>query len=332
MKIFISSIYLAAVILSSLARVPELDTEWALYKQEYRKQYSTADEETERRDIWEANLDYINQHNEEFQRGEHSYTLGLNEFADLSHEEFLRLYGGGIKARDSLSSDPDTDVAVDTSGLPSEVDWKKEGWVGPVGNQFACGSCWAFTATGALEGQVRNKTGKLIVLSVQQLMDCSEKWGNHGCEGGLMDSAFKYIHDVGGIESNASYPYKPAEEKCKFNKSAVVAKVKGYKDLPKSEKSLMVAVATVGPISAALDASHSSFQLYKSGVYDEPNCSSGQVDHSLVVVGYGSIDGKKYWIAKNSWGTSWGDKGYIFLSKDKNNQCGIANTLSYPIL
>lgn len=89
------------------------------------------------------------------------------------------------------------------------------------------------------------------------------------------------------------------EEKCKFNKSAVVAKVKGYKDLPKSEESLMVAVATVGPISAALDASHSSFQLYKSGVYDEPNCSSGQVDHSLVVVGYGLIDGKKYWIAKN---------------------------------
>ncbi|XP_022306662.2 procathepsin L-like isoform X1 [Crassostrea virginica] len=333
MKLFISGALLLVFTTSCSAFVPELDVEWALYKQEYRKQYSTATEETERREVWEANLDYINQHNEEFSRGEHSYDLGLNEFADLSHEEFLKLYVGGFKSRDTSSPHQDTIVAEDTSGLPSQIDWREKGWVGPVGNQYQCGSCWAFTATGALEGQVKNKTGKLIVLSVQQLMDCSEKWGNHGCEGGLMDASFKYIKDVGGIESNATYPYTyKQEEGCKFNKSAVVATVKGYKDLPKSEKALMVAVATVGPISAALDASHASFQLYKSGVYDEPQCGSTQVNHSLVIVGYGILDGKKYWIAKNSWGTSWGDKGYILLSKDKNNQCGIANTLSYPIV
>ncbi|XP_062613288.1 procathepsin L-like [Saccostrea cucullata] len=330
MRPFLFGILLTSMSIPCFARISDLDIEWETYRQQYRKWYVSETEETKRQ-IWKENLDFINQHNEKFDKGEKSYFMGLNSFSDLSHKEFLQQFAGGF------ISTSDTDItftsgpSIDTSGLPSEVDWRKEGWVGPVGNQFACGSCWAFTATGALEGQVKNKTGKLIVLSVQQLMDCSEKWGNHGCEGGMMDSAFKYVKEVGGIESDATYPYTPKEESCKFNKTAVVATVKGYKDVPKSEQSLMVAVAIVGPISAALDATQRSFQLYKGGVYDEPNCKS-QVDHSLVIVGYGVLDGKKYWIAKNSWGTSWGNKGYILLSKDKNNQCGIANSLSYPIM
>ncbi|XP_061165780.1 procathepsin L-like [Saccostrea echinata] len=334
MRFYVFGLLLVSLLIPCFAAISELDTEWKIYKQEYRKWYISDTEETKRREIWEENLDYINQHNVKFDKGEQSYFMGLNEFSDLSHEEFLQQFVGGFRLPDLSNPDDiplSSGLSEGTSGLPSEIDWRKEGWVGPVGNQFACGSCWAFTATGALEGQVKNKTGKLIVLSVQQLMDCSEKWGNHGCEGGMMDLSFKYVKDVGGIESDASYPYTPREETCKFNKSAVVATVKGYIDLPKSEQKLMVAVATVGPISAAIDATQRSFQLYKGGVYDEPNCKS-QVDHSLVIVGYGVLDGKKYWIAKNSWGTSWGNKGYVLLSKDKNNQCGVANSCSYPIM
>ncbi|XP_048749301.1 procathepsin L-like [Ostrea edulis] len=332
MKWCIFGILVSSLMIICFGAVPELDTDWNLYKQEYRKQYLSETEESTRREIWEENLDYINQHNEKFNKGDKSYLMGLNEFSDLSHEEFVQKIAGGFTPREEnvsyLKSQPASNLWEDTSGLPSELDWREKGWVGPVGNQFSCGSCWAFTATGALEGQVKNKTGKLIVLSVQQLMDCSGKWGNHGCEGGLMDSAFKYVKDVGGIESSETYPYSPQEETCKFNKSAIVAKVTGYKDLPKSEKALMAAVATIGPVSAAIDATQRSFQLYKSGVYDEPHCKE-QVDHSLVIVGYGALDDKKYWIAKNSWGTSWGDKGYVLLSKDKHNQCGVANTCSY---
>lgn len=202
-------------------------------------------------------------------------------------------------------------------------------------DQGQCGSCWAFTATGALEAQHFIKTGQLVRLSAQNLMDCSSSFGNAGCNGGYMDYAFEYIKSNNGIDTEASYPYEAAEGKCRFSRANVGATDTGYVDLPKNnETTLQIAIANVGPISVAVDASQSSFQFYSSGVYDEPHCSTTNIDHSFVLVGYDTFNNgtvkKEYYIAKNSWGDTWGDHGYIWMSRNKHNQCGIAAIPSYP--
>jgi len=175
----------------------------------------------------------------------------------------------------------------------------------------------------------------LVSLSEQQLVDCSGSFGNLGCDGGLMDSAFQYIKSNGGIDTEASYPYTARDGDCKFKKADIGATCTGYVDIQSgSEADLETAVANQGPISVAIDASNWSFQMYKSGVYNEPSCSSVNLDHGVLAVGYNATDSSdksvKYWIVKNSWGTTWGNKGYIWMSKDKNNQCGIATASSYP--
>ena len=198
--------------------------------------------------------------------------------------------------------------------------------------QGSCGACWAFSAVGALEGQLKLKTGKLISLSAQNLVDCSneEKYGNKGCGGGYMTEAFQYIIDNGGIEADASYPYKATDEKCHYNSKNRAATCSRYIQLPfGDEDALKEAVATKGPVSVGIDASHSSFFFYKSGVYDDPSCT-GNVNHGVLVVGYGTLDGKDYWLVKNSWGLNFGDQGYIRMARNNKNHCGIASYCSYP--
>jgi cathepsin L len=311
----------------------ELGDAWTLFKRVHEKQYNSVAEEGNRRTIWEANVAKIRQHNLEADLGLHTYTLGMNRFGDLTTEEFKQQMNGFKVSAQKTDFDRHTFVAPSHVAIPTAVDWRKEGYVTPIKDQGQCGSCWAFSATGSLEGQTFAKTKKLISLSEQNLVDCSGKFGNMGCNGGLMDSAFQYIKANEGIDTEPSYPYEARDGKCRFKKADVGATDTGFMDIKhQNETDLQAAIATVGPISVAIDASHGSFQLYKSGIYNEPACSATQLDHGVLAVGYDSTNGQDYYIVKNSWGTSWGSEGYIWMSRNKMNQCGIATMASYPLV
>ncbi|KAK7485062.1 hypothetical protein BaRGS_00023701 [Batillaria attramentaria] len=296
-----------------------LDSEWEQYKSQYNRRYTGLDEAV-RKAVFAGNLAYIQRHNAEADTGLHTFWLGIGPFTDMYNASAT--YSGEVYV-----------PTIPDGREPAKVDWRKKGYVTPVKNQGQCGSCWAFSTTGSLEGQHFKKTQKLVSLSEQNLVDCSKKEGNLGCMGGLMDQAFKYIKKNGGIDTEASYPYRAHNEKCSFKKQDVGATLKSWKDIEKgNEKALEKAVAEIGPISVAIDAGHESFQHYKKGVYNEPKCSSKKLDHGVLAVGYGVEEQKDYWIVKNSWGPEWGEKGYILMSRNKNNQCGIATQASYPIV
>lgn len=302
---------------------------WIVFKEEHGKSYSDDREESLRKEIFTQLLKTINLHNYLYAKGLKTYTLGVNRYSDLSHEEFIKQMNGWKRQNRTLTGSAylSPNIKID---LPDTVDWRQKGYVTPVKDQGSCGSCWAFSTTGSLEGQNFRKTGKLTSLSEQNLVDCSRKYGNEGCNGGLMDNAFKYIKDNKGIDTEDSYPYEAQDGKCRYNPDTRGASDTGFVDVPPGdEDKLKEAVATVGPVSVAIDASHPSFQSYRSGVYNEQACTD-QLDHGVLAVGYGTLDGQDYWLVKNSWSTSWGDQGYILMSRNKNNQCGIASAASYP--
>ncbi|PAA90146.1 hypothetical protein BOX15_Mlig031636g2, partial [Macrostomum lignano] len=323
--------------LAGLKLYRKVGDQWEAFKAAFKRVYSDAKEELERLEIFAANIALINKHNEAADLGKKSYRLGVNQFADLNNSEFRRIFNGfaGIKSRNRVRGAITylSPATADALKLPETVDWREKGAVTPVKDQGQCGSCWSFSATGALEGQHFRRTGQLVSLSEQQLVDCSASFGNAGCNGGLMDDAFQYARQY-GLETEASYPYVAEQEPvCRFNTSLVVANCTGFVDVPPgSEAKLQEAVANFGPVSVAIDASHHSFQLYRSGVYDEPACSPSNLDHGVLLVGYGTdrASRAKYWLVKNSWNSHWGEAGYVRIARDKGNMCGVASSASYP--
>ena len=303
-----------------------VEEEWKTFKAVHGKVYSGGPvEEKDRMTIYMKNKAMIARHNRYAHMGHHNYTLKMNRFGDLRHSEFVDIMNG-FRRDPRTSNSGATFIMPEEYKAPNEVDWRRKGAVTEVKDQGQCGSCWAFSATGSLEGQHFRKTGELVSLSEQNLVDCNDM--GMGCDGGNVDLAFKYIRDNHGLDTESSYPYHAHNEICHFKSSAVGATDKGFMDLPKGdEEALAVAVAAHGPISVAIDASHESFQFYHDGIYDEPNCSPENLDHAVLVIGYGP----GYWMVKNSWGNQWGEDGYIKMKRG-GNQCGIASVASYPLV
>ncbi|XP_056154940.1 cathepsin S-like [Lampris incognitus] len=307
-----------------------LDRHWELWKKMHNKVYSQQIEELGRRRIWEQNLDMINVHNLETTLGMHSYELAMNHLGDLTIEEITHILTGTRVPAD-LERGPSTFVRLNQT-LPPSVDWRKKGLVTEVKMQGSCGSCWAFSAVGALEGQLKRTTGTLLSLSPQNLVDCSNKYGNHGCNGGFMANAFKYVIINQGIDSEAAYPYMGRGGRCKYNAKNRAANCSSYVFLPEGDEDVLKeALALVGPISVAIDASQPKFVFYRHGVYRDHACTK-DVNHGVLAVGYGTENGRDYWLVKNSWGIHYGDGGYIKMARNKRNQCGIALFPCFPIM
>ncbi|XP_065880478.1 cysteine protease XCP2-like isoform X2 [Euphorbia lathyris] len=285
----------------------------------FGKVYDSIEEKLQRFDIFKDNLFHIDETNKKVGQ---NYWLGLNEFADLSHDEFKKMYLG-LKVEEPRRRDCNSEEFsykdVDVHQIPKSVDWRKKG------------SCWAFSTVAAVEGINQIVTGNLTSLSEQELIDCDTTY-NNGCNGGLMDYAFTYIVASGGLYKEQDYPYIMEEGTCEMTKGeSDIVTISGYHDVPRnSEESLLKALANQ-PLSVAIDASGRDFQFYSGGVFDG-HCGTG-LDHGVAAVGYGSVKGLDYIIVKNSWGSKWGEKGFIRMKRKIGKPegiCGIYKMASYP--
>jgi C1A family cysteine protease len=258
-----------------------------------------------------------------------SWKSGLNQFADMTVEEFKIKFTGlrpEAKKVRQVSATP-----VEKRKAPSSVDWRAKGAVTPIKNQGQCGSCWAFSTTGSLEGLNFIKHGALLSFSEQQLVDCSGSYGNNGCNGGLMDSGFRYVKDH-GVELESRYPYTARDGACNYVKSDIRFQNTGFTDVPRDNEAALATAVAQQPVSVAVDAP--PFMYYTGGIFNDRNCGNS-LDHGVLAVGYGSESGQDYWIVKNSWGASWGEKGYIRMARNVQaayGMCGIAQMASYPTL
>ena len=258
-----------------------------------------------------------------------SFSLALNQFADLSSEEFAKTYLGLNKQSNLLNARVKNYKSLTHIEAPNQVDWVSKGMVSPVQNQGACGSCWAFSATAALESHHAINDGKLQKFSEQALVDCSTSYGNMGCNGGLMDAAFQYAADK-GMALESQYPYQGQDGQCQANNgSKTLEKVnKDYADVPRSNQDLVNAISQQ-PVSVAVAAN--ALMLYDGGIFDDWSCGTG-LNHGIVAVGYGEEAGKKFYKVRNSWGEGWGEQGYVRFERKNSGtgMCGITLMASYP--
>jgi len=264
-----------------------------------------------------------------------SYTLAVNEWSDLSWDEFK---AQNLMAPQHCSATGQRGNYVSEGVPPMDdpaIDWRTKGVVTPVKNQGGCGSCWCFGTSGSLESMWAISTGTLLSLAEQQLVDCAGAFGNQGCNGGLPSQAFEYIKSAGGMMLGKDYPYTARDGRCRFDASKAVAKVTGEVNITQgSETELFDAITNKGPVAIAFQVA-GDFQSYHSGVYDSTRCRSGPMDvnHAVLAVGYGTDtkSTKPYWIVKNSWGTNFGMQGYFLMVRNKN-MCGVATCASYPLV
>ena len=294
------------------------------YLNKYNKHYNES-EYWRRYHIYDRNLDYIEERN----RNLTSYKLGINNFTDMTRQEFNDIY---LNLRINVNNSIISNYNITNSSNPPSVDWRANGLVTDVKDQGQCGSCWAFSAVAAIEGQHALRTGNLTSLSEQNLVDCATNYSCDGCEGGWPDKAMHYVIDNHGIDTESSYNYMGVDENCEYNRNNSGANISRVVEINYGDmKSLYNAIGNIGPISVAIDAEY-DFQLYKSGIFTSTSCSKTMLDHAVTAVGYGVIENKSFIMIKNSWGTDWGMDGYIYFSTDIDNMCGIATNASYPLV
>jgi len=316
------------------------NVEWSrftTFQSRFEKKYEDIKELTHRFNIFNENVKDIEFHNKDTTQ---NYTKGINQFTDLTPDEF-KLY---VRNSGLLSTSTSTSLmfglkcdeyksSVDFSTLPDKVDLREQYMVTPVKDQGQCGSCWSFSATGAMESAHKKSTQNLVSLSEQELVDCSKRYMNLGCSGGDMSHAFFYVID-NGLCSESDYPYTAKDGTCQSSTCNSQIKLKGCYNVPANNQQLLKDAVMTNAVSIAIEADTAVFQSYKSGVITSKLCGT-TLDHGVLIVGYGVEDGIKYWLVKNSWGPSWGDNGYIKLERsDLTNDpgvCGVSMQPTFPI-
>jgi len=321
--------------LESIDTLP-LFNQWS---QVFERDYATMEEAADRYLVWLDNLYTIADYNSQ----DLPFKLRLNQFGDMTGDEFRRYVHGDLgSCLGPIKQDKPFVIGGDTGALPpmpvqapASVDWTTKGVVTPVKNQGQCGSCWAFSTTGSLECNYAIQKGTLNSLSEQQLVDCAPFTdGCLGCNGGQMDGAFKYVEKNGGLCSESEYKYTARGGTCQASSCGTKYNANsGYQDVTADSETSLEAAVAQGCVSVAIEADQTAFQHYSSGVLTG-TCGTN-LDHGVLVVGYGTSGSNQYWKVKNSWGSSWGMEGYVDICRDcgkngKNGECGILMQPSYP--
>jgi hypothetical protein len=306
--------------------------------QKFQRRYESNEERSYRKAVFLKNHNYITSWNLD---PTSTFKLKMNHFGDMEREEFSKIMLPKVKRPESGNGATAIHPPpLHPGALPQQIDWRMDGAVTMVKDQGACGSCWTFGSTGSLEGHWKLKTGQLVSLSEQQIVDCCwMNWGSDGestfgCNGGYAAPAFQWIQNNNGIATESDYAYLAQDGECRPSDRTSGVQVTGYVNVTSfSEDALMSAVA-LGPVAIAIDASLDSFRFYGSGVYYDPKCKSGldYLDHEVLAIGYGMMSGSQYWLVKNSWSTHWGDDGYIYMSRDRDNNCGVASQATFPLV
>jgi len=303
----------------------EVTVQFGKFLNEFGKKYDTLEETIKRYNIFAENYRYIEEHNAKVS----DYKLGVNQFADLTLEEFKAKYLSYKKP-----AIPCTLKHI-KGEVKTEIDWRDKGKVTRVKNQGSCGSCWAFSAIGAVESlhAIKKSTNPLAEFSEQELVDCSVGWGdNHGCRGGDMSQAFEYIAE-NGISTEQEYPYEARDGKCRKKSKAYT--LKGCVNVTHDSNDELLEALNLQPVSVAVKANNRAFMFYRSGIItDGCGRDSDELDHGILLVGAAVSNGTPYWIVKNSWGASWGMKGFVQIKRDTGKShgvCGIAMENSYPV-
>nr|ACG25394.1 thiol protease SEN102 precursor [Zea mays] len=343
---FACSLLLAGTAFSDDTIAIPLLERFKAWQAEYNRTYATPEEFQQRFMIYSENVRFIKTMNQ-LSTGS-SYELGENQFTDLTEEEFKDTYLMKLDEQPPAAEAMGPTVGtMSTAGMsngnntgeaPNSVDWRTKGAVTRVKDQQQCGSCWAFATVASIEGVHQIKTGRLVSLSEQEIVDCDRGGNDNGCRGGSPRSAMEWVTRNGGLTTESDYPYVGSQRQCMSGKLGHhAARIRGYQAVQRNNEAELERAVAERPVAVFIDASR-AFQFYKSGVFSGP-CDTTTVNHVVTVVGYGSTGsdsgGRKYWIVKNSWGQGWGENGYVRMARRvraREGMCAIAIEPYYPVM